>query len=93
MFFKVAAYVSRGKVMASIYKSSVRSITGGCIDVKGVCVPELSNISLEGIRLCLEAFKCVQIVDEFGNFCVNLIDIDAALMTGKLNTSLFFKKA
>ena len=47
----------------------------------------------EGIRLCLEAFKCVQIVDEFGNFCVNLIDIDAALMTGKLNTSLFFKKA
>ena len=53
--------------MASIYKSSVRSITGGCIDVKGVCVPELSNISLEGIRLCLEAFKCVQIVDEFGN--------------------------
>lgn len=79
--------------MASIYKSSVRSITGGCIDVKGVCVPELSNISLEGIRLCLEAFKCVQVADEFGDFCVNLIDIDAAFISGILNTSLFFKKA
>lgn len=79
--------------MASIYKSSVRSITGGCIDVKGVCVPELSNISLEGIRLCLEAFKCVQIVDEFGNFCVNLIDIDAALISGILTPACFSKKA
>ena len=79
--------------MASIYKSSVCSITGGCIDIKGIRVPELSNISLEGIRLCLEAFKCVQIVDEFGNFYVNLIDIDATFISGILNTSLFFKKA